>query len=395
MTNQIIDFNYVQKHCDACGSDDFESLWNYEHIAKTKTKEFRFKLNNGICQNCGFVYVNPVPVQEQLLRYYSDCHAKFEGQTPTSDVQIRMDNWLRVAPQNGAMVEIGSNRLIGLHNRLGHHFSRIDAVEPNSDIDSVYSSIEELPTSTYDLVCHYYMLEHVSDVNAFLFQCRRVIKSGGYMICEVPNLRLFPLDPKELLWWEHLIHFSPESLAQVAHNSGFELVELGYGNCSIDVGFMAVFRAVEVSEESLVYNGKLQYIDAKSHFLDGVEIIKRFEQETLDLQNTLIEEAGNGRQIVFYGANDLLRRLLKPIQSKMSGKIIIIDDDEQKSDFMESFQVKTMEHHAQSLSYNDFYVFTSFRLNQVLRSNVERVLGKPLSLNNFRIYDYPKSNNQV
>ena len=71
---------------------------------------------------------------------------------------------------------------------------------------------------------YYDVLEHVLNVKQFLSNCYRALKPGGVMICEVPNLLLYP-DNLLLQEFEHVNHFTISSLSLIAEKVGFSLIE--------------------------------------------------------------------------------------------------------------------------------------------------------------------------
>jgi SAM-dependent methyltransferase len=93
-----------------------------------------------------------------------------------------------------------------------------------------YRSAEELDAAgepPFDVVLHYYVLEHVPDPLAFLRDCLLHVRPGGKLLFEVPNA----MDPltslykvpefEEFYWWRaHHWYFTPRSL-------GYLLKQLG------------------------------------------------------------------------------------------------------------------------------------------------------------------------
>ena len=83
-----------------------------------------------------------------------------------------------------------------------------------------------------------FILEHVAAVRPFLAECRRVLRPGGVMIVEVPDLMLYPEKIDALILHEHCNHFTPENLHHLAALEGFGLVETSHELCSRPFGFV-------------------------------------------------------------------------------------------------------------------------------------------------------------
>ncbi|HEX8029088.1 MAG TPA: methyltransferase domain-containing protein [Vicinamibacterales bacterium] len=80
-----------------------------------------------------------------------------------------------------------------------------------------------LPGDSFDLISIMHVLEHVPRPLEALRQIRDWLKPGGLVFIEVPNtadLNMF----YDLLLFEHLYHFTPETLAWLLTREGFEVV---------------------------------------------------------------------------------------------------------------------------------------------------------------------------
>jgi SAM-dependent methyltransferase len=80
-----------------------------------------------------------------------------------------------------------------------------------------------LEPESFDLVSIMHVLEHVRRPVETLNQIRGVLKPGGLLFIEVPNtsdLNMF----YDLLLFEHLYHFTPETLAWLLAREGFEVL---------------------------------------------------------------------------------------------------------------------------------------------------------------------------
>lgn len=80
-----------------------------------------------------------------------------------------------------------------------------------------------LERDRFDLVAIMHVLEHVRTPAETIRQMRDVIAPGGLLFVEVPNttdLNMF----YDLLLFEHLYHFTPETLAWLLAREGFEVI---------------------------------------------------------------------------------------------------------------------------------------------------------------------------
>lgn len=94
--------------------------------------------------------------------------------------------------------------------------------------ESVQDHAKEKPR-TYDVVCSFQVLEHVSDIRGFLSSSLECIKPGGLLIVSVPSAESFlsivengilNMPPHHVTWW------SDKALTKIADIFGLEIVKI-------------------------------------------------------------------------------------------------------------------------------------------------------------------------
>lgn len=113
---------------------------------------------------------------------------------------------------------------------LGHlrPAARITALEPSPelvpDTDLIKLHIcgfEDFPTDRlFEVIYSNHVLEHIPDTTAFLREMAARLASEGYILISCPN-GLIP--SHELLFSDHLFHFTPTALAHAANRAGLRL----------------------------------------------------------------------------------------------------------------------------------------------------------------------------
>jgi SAM-dependent methyltransferase len=86
-----------------------------------------------------------------------------------------------------------------------------------------------LPERSYDVVSAFHVLEHVPDSRAFLSTLARWARPGGFITIEVPNFGSVARRRMRQHWQhlrplEHLVHFTPQTLARTMDAAGIEPV---------------------------------------------------------------------------------------------------------------------------------------------------------------------------
>lgn len=104
-------------------------------------------------------------------------------------------------------------------------------------------AVHDLPSvwrHQFDLVCSFYVLEHVTDPVATVQEMTSLLRPGGTVYLLVPNAQANPAD---MIVADHLQHFSESSLREVMHRAGLELVDID--STSHDAAFIAAGRKVD------------------------------------------------------------------------------------------------------------------------------------------------------
>lgn len=200
------------------------------------------------CKVCSFVTVVPLPSIASLERYYDDSywHQYKNKKTVALDAlfKLRMLGILRklqsLVPQNGKILDWGSGdgALLRLLRQYGFDCFGIDAysAEP-ADSRIIATTIERvaLPNEFFDAITCFHVLEHIMDPMTSVKKALNLLKTGGVMVLEVPNIgslgfRVFKNKWQPLEIPTHLNHFTPETLqrlfriignAQVIHVKSF------------------------------------------------------------------------------------------------------------------------------------------------------------------------------
>lgn len=85
--------------------------------------------------------------------------------------------------------------------------------------------------ATFDVVCLWDVLEHVPDIDDFLAEVRRVLKPGGLLALQSPNIRSVMARQAGAHWsWlllpQHVWHFTPRSIRATLERRGFAVERL-------------------------------------------------------------------------------------------------------------------------------------------------------------------------
>ncbi len=227
-------------HCHAClGDNTTQMTVNGQPIDK---QGFRFEH----CNDCGLVYVAPMPEDETIHAFYQDYHkshqykAKLDSKVRRARNRIRHANLWRRA---GSFLDVGCNVGFAAEaaRSLGFEAKGIDVDEdgieaakaqfPQCRFENI--GIEALAerNETYDFLYCSEVIEHLSSVNGFLRGIAGVMHADSLMLMTTPDMghRSLPTDWDKLMAWdsvrppEHLLYFSRTSLRAALERNGLRV----------------------------------------------------------------------------------------------------------------------------------------------------------------------------
>jgi hypothetical protein len=374
-------FTYRPRSCDVCGGDDLDRLWQQRHDVAARNGHYLFEGNVSICRRCGFVFMSPVYDQSELEEYYESSYGALEGARPDYDIDRRIAFLKSVGAFGGRYLEIGANRPSEFHARLAGHFTAVELVEPNSSLESSHRSSRDLDAGMADVVAHYFVLEHVAQVSEFLMECRRLLRSSGMMICEVPDLDIYPQDPTALQLHEHTNHFSQSMLMQIVLKHGFDRVAVSRADCSRPFGFVAAFR--KLPEIVDVVKQPSEYEHNKATVLAGVSAMREGEMRWSNIAQQAGLYSTSGKGIIFWAANGLMALYLN--KSGLPSTATIVDSNPQKFNFFTGRKVMTPEVARVAITAAEaIFIFTETHASDIL-ADLRRDFGKEFAASHIHI----------
>jgi len=221
-----------EKTCRLCGSRGQRIL--LRDIISSYND--RFSLNK--CDACSFVTIDPMPSDELLQRYYDLAYWQSEKvNTSTflnSIYKLRMKTIVSFIRKNTSYDSkildwgCGDGAFISLLRASGLHCVGIDAYKIESNDPYILNTTIEkadFPDESFDLITCFHVLEHLPDPLNSIKHALRLLKKGGKVIVEVPNLDaigfwMFKRNWQPLEIPTHLNHFTPVTLQKVFESAG-------------------------------------------------------------------------------------------------------------------------------------------------------------------------------
>ena len=236
--------DFISVNCPACDANDFEKVFS------------KYTLNYCSCNQCGTLYINPRPTEDQLADFYknSQNYAFWNEHIFPATETARRENIFRPRAlkvkeicenldfKPKTLVEVGAGFGIFCEEIRDLNFvENLIAVEPTPGLaqtcrDKGLTVIEkpieqsDFEDGSADLVCSFEVLEHLFSPADFLQKFSRILRPGGMAILTNPNGRGFDVvvspEHSGTVDVEHLNYFNPDSMKILYERHGFELLEV-------------------------------------------------------------------------------------------------------------------------------------------------------------------------
>ncbi|MDQ3003581.1 MAG: class I SAM-dependent methyltransferase [Fibrobacterota bacterium] len=238
----------IVKHCLFCADDSClrdlhpqnfkdEDLNGRIFSARRVTEHFHYKMVK--CVNTGLVFSREILPEEELKTLYAESEVTFSEYT---DI-IRTDYWrplesFSASLRKDAALEIGCSSGFFLEELQQQGVREVHGCEPSLEAkakaaDSVKQRIHTgfftggtYPDDTFDLICSFQTLDHLSDPLDMLKACIEKLRPGGLIYIIVHNMdglqaRIFG-ERSPIIDVEHVYLFNPRTLTLAVEKTGFE-----------------------------------------------------------------------------------------------------------------------------------------------------------------------------
>lgn len=198
------------------------------------------------CQGCGSAFTWPQLTPNELEKYYRQSYYGPENVKFISPLEWIVEwisekraHWLHhMIPSPSRILEIGCGRglLLSALQKKGHECFGIErsnlAASRAKELGGLTISTESLQEcsfaeNSFDLAILWHSLEHLHDPRGTLIKLHDLLKPGGKIIIEVPNLDSLQSRWTGRNWFHldierHLFHFTPQGLGTLVSQCGFE-----------------------------------------------------------------------------------------------------------------------------------------------------------------------------
>jgi 2-polyprenyl-3-methyl-5-hydroxy-6-metoxy-1,4-benzoquinol methylase len=254
--------------CNLCGADDYEIVYppRYELAKPDEINEtFRSSGDEVLldqlvrCNRCGLQYLNPRLRTDVVIEGYSVGSdeifiSQAAGRERTFAKSLKHIERLR--PQRGRLLDVGTagGSFLAVAKRAGWD---VAGCEPNRwlcDWANQHYGLKivpgtifdmKLPDASFDVVTLWDVLEHTSDPKAVLAECSRVLKPGGVLLVNYPDIHSLIARLMGRRWVfllsVHLYYFTKQTLKAMLEQLSFRVLQRRQHWQSLELGYI-LFR---------------------------------------------------------------------------------------------------------------------------------------------------------
>ncbi len=248
--------------CNNCGSADSEvvTVGTEHEYDNTTSDEFTVVK----CKRCNLCYLNPRPDVSELGTIYPTEYYAYHLQTKNVESENqdsllyrarkfvylnRLEEALSHCHSEAELkvLDIGcaDGRALNWYRKIeskkvktfGVDFDHVAAQRARDQGHTIYEGLFEeaaIPQNFFDMSVATHVIEHVADSKAFARKAYEVLKPGGILLLETPNINSFDARLFRHKHWggyhfpRHWIFYDADSIKKMLQELGFEVIEIRY-----------------------------------------------------------------------------------------------------------------------------------------------------------------------
>ena len=320
---------HTRKKCGICSGTNFSLILDlgkqppsdaFVENIKLISKEIKFPLRLGLCNDCFFVQLLDIVDKEFLFTHYPYMTS---ASKPIVEHFKKYANEIYgdylTSKNEPTVLEIASNdgSMLLEFKKLG---AKIIGIEPAENIakianesgiltkNSFFSSglaKEISKTENISVVVANNVVAHVDDLHDFMEGIKILIKENGIFVFEVPYLNdLIQKLEFDTIYHEHLSYFALSPIINLVHQFGLEVFDIK--KQSVHGGTIRVF--ITKKGNILPKNSVQNFLNEEHQYgLDKIQTYEKFAQNVIDLKSNLIKSIKKlkkeKKSLIGYGAS--------------------------------------------------------------------------------------------
>lgn len=209
------------------------------------------KFNLVRCRNCGLVYINPRPNQDEIGKFYNidyyttgNRFKTFIEKHLTHYSNLGKKKLIAKYKQAGKLLDIGCGTGEFLSSFISGKWN-LCGIEPNSKgfnlsckkvkgkiINNKLSNCK-FSNDYFDVITMWQVFEHIHDPNKELQEINRILKDDGILVMGVPNVKSLGFKMAREHWFHldsprHLYHYDSTTINKILSKNGFKVFKMAF-----------------------------------------------------------------------------------------------------------------------------------------------------------------------
>lgn len=225
----------------SCGHTKYGVVYEGQWVERTR------KLNFSVirCLNCGLLRTFPMP--KKTTATSEDVKRRLENYELWRSFAQYLIDFIKKHQKRKRikLLDIGSNIgiLVKLAEENGWQGIGIDLDKKAVNVGRRHLGIDlrrvslenaHFGSQEFDVVVLSHIFEHVVKPYEFLEEVKRILKKGGLLIIQLPNIEGLPVKLQKIrreVWYgywptQHIWHFTPKTIRRFLEDEGFKILEL-------------------------------------------------------------------------------------------------------------------------------------------------------------------------
>jgi SAM-dependent methyltransferase len=274
----------------------------------------------GQCAGCGLLQlVNPMAPAMVKSRFEWLTYNEPEGHL--DDLVGRLRNLPGIGRESHIVgVTYKDDTTLARFNRLGYANTRrfaaaadLDLTDPRAGLESIQSALDQARARRLaalhgraDLLVVRHVLEHAHRPAEFLRALLELVKSGGYLVFEMPDSTTFvKACDYSFVWEEHIAYFSRDTLEAFFGSAGAAVHAVHLYPYPLEDSLIAVVR-----NASSANSARSSQAELEATLGSGRVFARRYPELKAGVREVIRRWRGEGKKVAVFGAGHLAAKFI-------------------------------------------------------------------------------------